>query len=182
MEATPQTTATTSTSPSTEPEVDFLNVQPFDETAFLPLSNGEAGGVAGTFEDEFPNTGLQGGPRQRVVDVAHALKGTAFAFGGDDPDNGFDGPGFTRHVLKQIGVELPRFAEEQAEYGEQIPLEHAQAGDLVAWDSSPRNGGAPHVAIYAGANQIIEAPKPGMGVRVRELAPDEGAVGISLNY
>lgn len=175
---TQQTTRTTSTSPSTE----FQDPPDFDETAFLPSSTGEAGGVAGSFEDEFPNVGLQGGVRQRAVDLAHNLKGTPFAFGGDDPDNGLDGPGLTRHVMKQIGIELPRFAEEQAEYGKRVPLEQAQAGDLVAWDSSPRNGGAPHVAIYAGGNQIIEAPKPGMGVRVRELAPDEGAVGISLNY
>lgn len=154
----------------------------FDETAFLPLSTGEKGGVAGTFEDEFPKTGLAGGTRQRVVDIANTLKGTAHAFGGDNPDVGFDGPGFTRFLLKQVGIELPRFAEEQAAYGEPIPLEHAQSGDLVAWESSPRNGGAPHVALYLGNGHIIEAPKPDMGVRIRELAPDEGAVGISLNY
>lgn len=181
MEETPQTTSTTFTSPSTEGGSEFLDPPDFDESEFLPLSTGEAGGVAGTFEDMFPNTGPRGGTRQRAVDVSKSLKGIPFAFGGDDPDRGFDAPGFTRFVLQQAGVELPRFAEEQAEYGEPIPLEHAQSGDLVFWESSRRNGGAPHVAVYLGNGQIIEAPKPGMGVRVRELAPDEGAVGISLN-
>lgn len=175
---TQRTTETTSTSPSTE----FVDPPDFDETAFLPLSNGQPGGVAGTFEDEFPKTGLRGGTRQRVVDISSTLKGTPHAFDGDNPDVGFDGPGFTRFLLKQVGIELPRFAEEQAAYGKQVPIERAQAGDLVAWESSPRNGGAPHVALYLGDNHIIEAPKPEMGVRVRELAPDEGAVGVSLNY
>jgi cell wall-associated NlpC family hydrolase len=182
---TQQTTSTTSTSPSGEPHPGLepeLELRDFDHTDFLPPSNGEPGGVAGTFEDLVPHTGPMGGVRQRVVDVSKALKGVPFQFGGEDPDAGFDAPGFTRYVLKQAGIDLPRFPHQQAEYGEAIPLEHAQAGDLVAWESSRRNAGAPHVAVYLGDNQIIEAPKPGMGVRVRELAPDEGAVGISLNY
>jgi cell wall-associated NlpC family hydrolase len=176
---TQPTTGTTSTSPSTDP-TDLP--PPLDETAFLPLSNGQAGGVAGTFEDEFPNLGPVGGVRQRVVDVSQGLKGIPFVFGGDDPDHGFDAPGFTRYVLKQAGLHLPRFQHEQAQHGKQVPVEQAKPGDLVAWETSPRNGGSPHVAVYLGDNQIIEAPKPGMGVRVRELAPDEGAVGVSLDY
>lgn len=177
METQP-TTRTTSTSPSTE----FAEPPDFDETAFLPASTGEPGGVAGTFEDVFPKNGIAGGTRQRVVDIANTLRGTPHTFGGDTPDVGFDGPGFTRFLLKQVGVELPRFAEEQASHGKQVPLEQAAPGDLVAWESSPRNDGAPHVALYVGQGHIIEAPKPGMGVRVREVAPDEGAVGVSLNY
>lgn len=178
---TQPTTRTTSTSPSTEAEPEPEGFD-FDESAFLPLSTGEAGGVAGTFEDMFPNMGPVGGVRQRVVDVSQTLKGIPFAFGGDDPDKGFDAPGFTRYVMKQAGMELPRFQHEQATHGKQVPVEKAQPGDLIAWESSPRNSGSPHVAVYLGDNQIIEAPKPGMGVRVRELAPDEGAVGVSLDY
>lgn len=153
-----------------------------DETNFLPLSNGQPGGVAGTFEEMFPHAGPVGGVRQRVVDVSQGLKGIPFAFGGDDPEKGFDSPGFTRYVLKQAGIELPRFQHEQSAYGKQVPVEKANPGDLVAWQASKRNGGAPHVAIYLGDNHIIEAPRPGMGVRVRELEPDEGAVGVQLNY
>lgn len=182
MAETQPTTGTMSTSPSTDPANAAVDVPDMDETQFLPLSTGEAGGVAGTFEDEFPKTGIHGGPRQRAVDVSHALKGTPFVFGGQDPDQGFDAAGFTKYVMKQAGIELPAFAHDQAAYGVQVPLEHAQAGDLVSWEANPRNGGAPHVAVYLGSNHIIEAPKPGMGVRVREVAPDEGAVGISLNY
>lgn len=174
---TQQTTSTMSTSPSTEPRP-----RDFDHTDFLPPSTGEAGGVVGSFEDVFPHQGPVGGTRQRVLDVSNSLKGIPHTFGGADPDDGFDAPGFTRYVLKQIGVQLPRFPHEQAEHGKTVPVEQAKPGDLVFWESSPRNSGSPHVAISLGDNQIIEAPKPGMGVRVRELAPDEGAVGVSLNY
>lgn len=138
--------------------------------------------MAGTFEDAFPHQGPVGGTRQRVIDLSHSLKGVDHTFGGSDPDVGFDAPGFTKYVLRQIGVNLPGLPHQQAEHGKQVPIEQAKPGDLVFWASSPRNSGAPHVAIHLGDNQIIEAPKPGMGVRVRELAPDEGAVGISLNY
>ncbi len=180
--ATQATTGTTSTSPSTEFPDPLDNLEDLDETAFLPTSTGQPGGVAGTFEDAFPKLGPVGGVRQRVVDLSQTLKGAPFAFGGEDPDGGFDGPGFTRYVLGQIGVHLPKFPHEQAQHGKQVPIANANPGDLVSWDANPRNGGAPHVAIYLGDNHIIEAPKPGMGVRVRELAPDEGAVGVSLDY
>lgn len=163
-------------------EVPLEDFPDLDETAFLPASTGEAGGVAGSFEVMFPNNGPIGGQRQRVADVGKALKGVPFMFGGDDPENGFDGPGLTRYVMKQIGVELPKHVPQQASYGQPVPVEQAQKGDLIAWQAAPRSGGVPHVAIYLGDGRVIEAPRPGMGVRVRELSPDEGAYGVQLNY
>jgi cell wall-associated NlpC family hydrolase len=50
----------------------------------------------------------------------------------------------------------------------------------VAWDNSSRNRGADHIAIYIGNGQIIEAPRPGVPVRIRKLGKNERAWGVRL--
>lgn len=52
----------------------------------------------------------------------------------------------------------------------------------MAWDNSSRNAGADHIAIYLGNNQIIEAPRPGKTVRVRNLGKNEGAWGVKMGW
>jgi cell wall-associated NlpC family hydrolase len=168
---------------SADEQPDVQDVPMMDETAFLPLSNGQPGGVAGTFEDMFPNTGPVGGARQRVVDISKSLLGIPYVWGGTDPDRGLDCSGFVQYVYKQMGVNLPRISAAQARAGKRIGLGQLQVGDLVGWDNSSRNNGADHIAIYIGNGQIIEAPRPGLSVRIRELGKsDRGAWGVRLDF
>ena len=160
-----------------------LSMPEFDESAFLPLSNGQKGGVAGTFEEMFPNNGPVGGPRQRVVDIAKTMLGTPYVWGGNTPGQGLDCSGFVQQVYKQMGINLPRLSAAQARAGKRVGLDQLQVGDLVGWDNSSRNNGADHIAIYIGNGQIIEAPRPGLSVRIRELGRNEGdAWGVRLDY
>lgn len=135
-----------------------------------------------TFEELFPKQGIVGGSRERVGQLARQLLGTPYVWGGTDPDKGLDCSGFVQYVLRQVGVSLPRISNQQANAGKRIDLGSAQPGDLVAWDKNDRNNGADHIAIYLGNGQVIEAPRPGLGVRIRTVDPDEGAWGVSLNY
>lgn len=135
-----------------------------------------------TFEELFPKQGVVGGSRERVGQLARQLLGTPYVWGGTDPDNGLDCSGFVQYVLRQVGVSLPRISAAQAQAGARTDIGKLNAGDLVAWDNSRRNNGADHIAIYLGNGQIIEAPRPGMGVRIRSLDDDEGAWGVALNY
>lgn len=135
-----------------------------------------------TFEELFPKQGVVGGSRERVGQFARQLLGTPYVFGGSDPDKGLDCSGFVQYVLKQVGVGLPRISAQQAGAGIKTDLSKLQMGDLVAWDNSSRNNGADHIAIYLGNGQIIEAPRPGLGVRIRTLDGNEGAWGVKLNY
>lgn len=127
-----------------------------------------------------PQKGIDGW-RGGVVDKAMELVGTPYVWGGADPD-GFDCSGLIQYVYSQLGFELPRVSFQQANFGKRTGLKGLRPGDLVAWDNSSRNAGADHIAIYIGNNQIIEAPRPGMGVRVRDLGRDEGAWGVKLNF
>lgn len=158
------------------PEFDFV-------TDFLPASTGEPGGTANTFETTFPNSGPVGGLRQRVIDIARSALGVPYVWGGNSLQNGVDCSGLLQQAFKQIGMNLPRISWDQARQGKRVGLNQLRAGDLVAWDNSPRNAGADHIALYIGNGQIIEAPRPGLSVRIRTLGRDEGdAWGVALDY
>ena len=163
-----------------ESPVEMYDGPQIDEMEFLPSSTGEAGGVAGSFEDMFPK-GPTGSPRQRIVDIAKTMIGTPYEIGGDVPRQGLDGAGLVRQVYKQMGFKMPHLAAAQARAGRRIKLNELQPGDLVGWDHNPRNKGGAHIAIHIGDGQIIESPRPGLGVRIRSLDDDEGdAWGVRL--
>lgn len=119
------------------------------------------------------------GWRQAVVEAARQYLGTPYVWGGSGPD-GLDCSGLVQLAFSQAGIDLPRVSYQQANSGKRVGLKGLRPGDLVAWDNSARNNGADHIAIYIGDNQIIEAPKPGLGVRVRSLSQGEGAYGVRM--
>lgn len=122
---------------------------------------------------------MPGGVAGSLVKQAIKFVGTPYVWGGTSP-SGFDCSGFVQYVFKQIGVNLPRVSFQQARAGQRVELGKLQTGDLVAWDNSSRNPGADHIAIYIGNNQIIEAPRPGVAVRIRSLGKGEKAWGVRL--
>jgi cell wall-associated NlpC family hydrolase len=119
------------------------------------------------------------GWRKAVVEIAQRYVGDPYVWGGTQP-GGFDCSGLIQYVYGQVGKHLPRISYQQANYGHRVSLNKLQPGDLVAWDNSSRNNGADHIAIYIGHGRIIEAPRPGLSVRIRSLGRNEGAWGVSL--
>ena len=95
-----------------------------------------------------------------VLGIAARYVGVPYVWGGTTP-NGFDCSGFTQYVYAQLGVALPRTAEAQRGVGPVVSRADALPGDLI---SSPG-----HVAIYAGGNQEIDAPRPGESIRFRAI-------------
>lgn len=120
------------------------------------------------------------GWRKAVVENARSFLGTPYVWGGEGP-GGFDCSGLIQYVFGQVGINLPRVSYQQAAAGQQVGLKALRPGDLVGWDNSSRNNGADHIAIYIGNGQIIEAPRPGLSVRIRSLDSNEGAFGVRLN-
>lgn len=97
--------------------------------------------------------------------------GIPYVWGGTDPATGLDCSGFTQHLMRRFGVELPRVSADQLRAGAPVAdLSAARPGDLLGWDNGPRNVGADHVAVYLGNGMMAEAP--GTGGRVRIVAVD----------
>lgn len=104
----------------------------------------------------------------RVVELAKEQIGTPYAFGGDQPDEGFDCSGLVQWVYGRFGVPLPRSVDELVRVGQPVESGDLQAGDLVFFTIDGR-GRPDHVGIYAEKHRFVHAPKRGDVVRTESL-------------
>ena len=103
-----------------------------------------------------------------AITTAESYLGVPYVWAGESYD-GVDCSGLTMLAYASAGVELTHSSRVQYGEGLQVPLEEAQAGDLVFWSSDGSQEGIYHVAIYLGDDQIIEAPTFGVPVRITSM-------------
>ncbi|WCK52374.1 NlpC/P60 family protein [Aneurinibacillus sp. Ricciae_BoGa-3] len=90
-------------------------------------------------------------------DLVNNVLNVPYKYGGNTPDEGFDCSGFTKYVLSQMGVDIPRVAADQFNVGTQIDdVSSLKPGDLLFFDSM-NSGGITHVGIYMGDNKMAHA-------------------------
>lgn len=172
-QAQPTSVATTDTTAAEAPGDFVLNPQWSETGAGVPGSP-----LAG----KMPKQGASG-LRAAVLQMAKSYIGRPYIFGAAGPSS-FDCSGLTQYVLGKMGVKIPRLAYQQANFGKQTSIKNIKAGDLIFWGNSSRSQGN-HIAFYLGNNMILEAPRPGLSVRIRSLGgwdQDDNAIGIALNY
>ncbi len=92
--------------------------------------------------------------RESMVNFALQFVGNPYVWGGTSLSTGADCSGFVQSIYANFGYSLPRVAEDQAQYGMQIPVESAEPGDLIFY---ARNGYVYHVSMYIGDGQVIHA-------------------------
>jgi cell wall-associated NlpC family hydrolase len=99
--------------------------------------------------------------------VAEAKKhlGAKYVYGAEGPDT-FDCSGLTQFVAKQLGINLPRTASQQATAGKAVDKADLQPGDLVYFSDG---GSVSHVGMFVGDGKYIHAPKPGDVVKISSL-------------
>jgi hypothetical protein len=106
-----------------------------------------------------------------VVAAARKNIGAPYRFGGYSPETGFDCSGLVSWSYAQVGVNLPRRARDQIQFG--IPIqkkEELQPGDIVVFrDRRSRTGW--HSGIYSGEGKFIHSPSQGR--TVEEIRLDE---------
>lgn len=100
--------------------------------------------------------------------------GVGYVWGGNSLRTGVDCSGLVQQIYMQLGLKLPRTAQQQAFYGTKAPISQLQVGDLVAWNNGASRGlQVGHIAIYAGNGEIIESYSEGLPARRRKLSASE---------
>lgn len=117
-------------------------------------------------------TGSQrGSASQGAAAVAWALQqvGTSYVYGASGPD-GFDCSGLTMRAWQNAGLSINRTSRDQYRAYYKVAYDQMRPGDLIAWGSDPSDPGSVyHVAMYIGNGTMVEAPRPGLAVRVATI-------------
>lgn len=90
--------------------------------------------------------------------------GTPYRYGGDSK-SGIDCSAFVQNVMKEIGLELPRTAQNQYEFSHLISKSYAEIGDLVFFNNGRK---VSHVGIYIGDDMFVHASSS-LGVTTSSL-------------
>ena len=90
----------------------------------------------------------------RVADFARKFEGIPYVYGGNTIF-GLDCSGFTRVAYYLAGVSIPRVAQDQFNFGREVPRDSLKPGDLVFFGTGPDNVG--HVGMYIGDDKFVHA-------------------------
>lgn len=104
-----------------------------------------------------------------IVTTAQKYMGVPYVWGGETPD-GWDCSGFTRYVMNENGIKLPRTAAEQFAVGTPVEKANLQTGDLVFFTTY--KPGASHVGFYMGNGKFIHASSAAKQVTISELSDE----------
>ena len=125
------------------------------------------------------NTTVSGASGQlRLTAVSKGMdyirSGVVYVWGGNSLATGVDCSGLVQQIYRQLGISLPRTAQQQAFYGTKASISELRSGDLVAWNNGGSRGlQVGHIAIYAGNGEIIESYDSGKPARRRKLSASE---------
>lgn len=102
---------------------------------------------------------------QEMALQAMGMIGIRYAFGGRNPESGFDCSGLVRYVFDRVtGRSLPHNSFEMARMGTTIGQGELLPGDLVFFNT--RGQRFSHVGIYVGEGRFIHAPSRGGRVHI----------------
>lgn len=105
---------------------------------------------------------------ERALAVAQRYLGTPYFYGGATPATGFDSSGLTQYSYGEVGISLPRVADDQCRAGTAAPTSALELGDLVCFGDT--SGYVDHVGLYAGEGTFIHAPHTGDVVKYSSLS------------
>lgn len=117
-------------------------------------------------------TGSQrGSAAQGSAAVAWAVEqvGKPYVWGGTGP-GGFDCSGLTSQAWRAAGVTINRTSRDQYTQVRKIRYADMRPGDLIFYGSdTSRPSSITHVAMFVGNGQMVEAPRPGVNLRVTAI-------------
>lgn len=123
-----------------------------------------------------PVTTTAGLPTPGVIELARAQIGRPYVWGGASPATSFDCSGLVQWTYGQLGLKLPRTAQQQFNATARVSRSDLQPGDLLFFANTyPSFEPITHVGIYIGDGQMINAPT--VGAYIREEAAFSGFWG-----
>jgi peptidoglycan DL-endopeptidase CwlO len=123
-------------------------------------SNGQS-----TVRAQLSTDGFGSARGSSVLAVAARYLGVPYVYGGTTPI-GWDCSGATSYIFRQIGINIPRTANDQMLASTRVSRSEAKPGDLVFFLSGGR---AYHVGIFAGGNMMYDAQRTGKTFTKREI-------------
>lgn len=111
-----------------------------------------------------------------VLNFLMQFVGSPYAWGGQAP-GGFDCSGLMWYGYSHFGARIPRGSNDQLSALRSIPVDQAQVGDLVFFDSDS-NGRSDHVGMYAGNGQVLVADNPSVPVHVVSVTSEARITGV----
>lgn len=104
---------------------------------------------------------------QDATVMALGLVGTAYRYGGNTPEGGFDCSGLIMYVYRAAGLATPRTVREMSGWGQQVHPSFVRTGDLAIFG---QRGDASHAGILVGQGRFVHAPSTGGTVSLARLA------------
>lgn len=113
--------------------------------------------------------------RVQHSDVAAAARssiGSPYRFGGSSPETGFDCSGLVCWSFEQMGVNVPRRAQDQLYAGGRVlQKSELRPGDIVVFKGTNNRTGW-HSGIYTGDGNFVHSPRAGKNVTESNLAEE----------
>jgi cell wall-associated NlpC family hydrolase len=104
-----------------------------------------------------------------AVAWASAQVGLPYVYGSAGFES-FDCSGLTMRSWQAAGVNLGRTSRDQYKQVLKVSFDDIRPGDLVFYSTDPNDPDAIyHVAMWIGGNQVVEAPRPGVPVRITSM-------------
>lgn len=108
---------------------------------------------------------------QYLLDIALTTLGTPYVWGGESFEHGgFDCSGLVTWAYEQIGIVMPRTADEQFHATTRIEQSELLPGDLVFFHNTVPEPGITHVGIYIGNGYMINAPSQDELIQIESIS------------
>ena len=101
---------------------------------------------------------------QVVYETMQQFDGYPYQFGGMNPKTSFDCSGLMVWAFREIGVNLPRSAQEQFDISKKITADELQLGDFIFFTGTYATGRpVTHIGMYVGDGKMFDANGSGIG-------------------
>ncbi|WP_085528592.1 NlpC/P60 family protein [Kocuria massiliensis] len=104
---------------------------------------------------------------EQVVETGQRFLGLRYLWAGMS-SYGYDCSGFTSNMYRAHGIDIPRDADAQAEFGTAVDERDLQPGDLLFFAQPGGTGAVHHVGMYMGDGKMIHAPNESTSVSVTD--------------